>query len=108
MDGTTWEETLRLPEGLSGGLERFIRDPSTREADVFFEQTFDVGDGRSFTVTVKHDLYEGVVMNLTLLDEEAYQFLAGHEAHLGGAGDLPGEYEVRYGQARYRLRLEFS
>ena len=75
---------------------------------MFYEKIFDVGERRSLTVTVKHDIYEGVMMNLTLLDEEAYRFLAGRESHLNEAGDLPGEYEVRFGEAHYRLRLEFS
>ncbi|MGC8487210.1 MAG: hypothetical protein ACP5QO_03170 [Clostridia bacterium] len=108
MDDAIWKTTLRLPADFLERLERFIRDPSSREADVFFEQRFDVGDDRSLTVTVKHDIYEGVVMHLTLLDEDAYRFLAGHELELPEAQALPGDYEVRLGSRRYRLHLEFS
>lgn len=108
MDEQTWEKTIRFPDEFPARLERFIRDPSSREQDVFFEETFDVGNDRSLTVTVKHDLYEGVVLHLTLLDEEAYRFLSGAEAHLTEAADLPGAYDVRHESRRYHIRLEFS
>jgi len=108
MDEQTWNKTIRLPGDFPARLERFIRDPSSRAADVFFEETFDIGDRTTLTVTVKHDLYQGVVLHLTLLADDGSRYLGGTEAEIAEATDLPGQYEVRRGSRRYRVRLAFS
>lgn len=108
MTDSIWEKTVRLSKDFPARLERFIRDPASRQADVFYEETWDVGDRRSLTLTVKHDIFEGVVMHLTLLDEDAYRFLGGHEQALREGGELVGDYEVHDAERRYRLRIEFA
>ncbi len=100
-----WEQTLSVSPDLLRNLEDFISHPSTRQQDIFAEQNFPVDSHHHLHWLIKHDLFEGVVLHLTLLDTEAYQFLAGYELALAKPEDALGDFEVSWQGDKYRLHV---
>lgn len=101
-----WTKTVVLPEGLLTDLETFIHHPETRQKDVLWEQNLDVEPNLFLNVTVKHDIFEGTVINLSLVEPQAYRYLAGESRSLGRAQDVLGDYDVVWNESTYRLRLQ--
>ena len=100
-----WEESIQLPSGFLSDLETFITRQETRKADVFWQHELMVGPGLTLQIIVKHDLFEGVVLHLTLLDTEAYRFVAGHDVSIKNAEQALGSFEVVHQGATYRIHL---
>ena len=100
-----WEQTLTVSADIMRNLEDFISHPSTRQQDIFAEQNFPIDSHHHLHWLIKHDLFEGVVLHLTLLDTEAYKFLAGYELALAKPEDALGDFDVSWRGDTYRLHV---
>ncbi len=101
----TVEKTLTVDADLLLGLHDFITQPDTRLADVFAEQNFQVSPTVTLNWLIKHDLFEGVVMHVSLIDMEAYQHLGGQEVSISAPEDIYGDYRVSLEETDYILRV---
>ncbi len=84
-------------------LKNFITRPDTRQNDVFIEQNFAVGPQLDLNWIVKHDIFEGVIMHISLIDTELYRHLAGIDKMISEEDDILGEYIIRNQSNTYRL-----
>jgi hypothetical protein len=105
-DHGTREIAITLPEGLLAALDTYIERPELRRDDVFWRHQVAVGPDRAIHVVVKHDLFEGVVVNVDVMDQEAYRQLGGVQRALARASDLTGAYAVETPEGRFRVALE--
>ncbi len=101
----TVEKTLTVDADLLLGLHDFITQPDTRLADVFAEQNFPVSATVTLNWLIKHDLFEGVVMHVSLIDMEAYRHLGGQEVSISAPEDIYGDYRVSWEETDYILRV---
>lgn len=101
----TVEKTLTVDADLLLGLHDFITQPDTRLADVFAEQNFPVSATVTLNWLIKHDLFEGVVMHMSLIDMEAYRHLGGQEVSISAPEDIYGDYRVSWAETDYILHI---
>ncbi len=73
-------------------LDQFISQPDTRSKDVFSGNTITVSDTHHLEWLIKHDLFEGVVMQVSLMDREEGHFLAGMGQPLATAEDILDDF----------------
>ncbi len=104
-EGRNWEETLTVSADLLHDLENFISHPSSRQQDVLVERDLKIDDTHNLNWLIKHDLFEGVVLHLTLMDTDAYRFLAGYEMALAKPEDVFGDFEVAWQGSHYHLHV---
>ncbi len=100
-----WEQRIQVPNDFVSRLNTFITRPDTRRQDVFWEETVPVDPPLTMHLVIKHDLYEGVVLHLSLYDMDAYRFLAGHEVSLREAVEALGAFDVVWQNTTYRIYL---
>jgi hypothetical protein len=69
--------------------------------------------GRNFPVQknivlnwlIKHDLFEGVLMHLTLLDIDAYEHLGTADAAISSSEEIFGTYQISWKGTTYTLHV---
>ncbi|MCY0909197.1 MAG: hypothetical protein C7B44_14745 [Sulfobacillus thermosulfidooxidans] len=101
-----WEETLIVDPHQLERLRIFITQPDSRTHDVFAEQTFTINDTIALNWLVKHDLFEGVMMQVSLLDTADYRHLGGDDIIVSNPEDIFGDYRVRWRHAEYLLHVK--
>lgn len=101
----SWEETIRLSPDFLDKLDGFIHEPGSRKAAVFWRREIAVDEPRQLELIIKHDLFEGVVLTVNLMDQDAYQFLGGDVRPLAVAKDVLGDLEIVRDGAVYRVTL---
>lgn len=99
----SWEETITVSRQFLNELRSFIHEPGGRQQDVFWRREVDVDKPRQIQLIIKHDLFEGVVLTLNLMDTEEYRFLGGDVRALAVAEDILGDIEVARDGAIYRV-----
>lgn len=100
-----WEDTFITPPEFVQALAAFMADPDSRTCDIFTEKSFAVAPDLALHWVVKHDLFEGTIMHLSLMDTEAYRYLAGLDRPLQQPEDLYGDYDVLWSRQAYRLHI---
>ncbi|HBQ94064.1 MAG: hypothetical protein M1294_14725 [Firmicutes bacterium] len=100
------EHETHISVGTVEQLESFITRPDTRQGDIFIEQNFPVGPELTLNWIVKHDIFEGVVMHVSLIDTDSYRHLGGVDKTISDAHDIFGEYTVRHQSKTYRLLIK--
>lgn len=105
MSAATRAHRLTLPTSFLSQLDAFIRFPDQRSGDVFYRRDIPASPHLSLQWVVRHDIFEGTVAQLSLIDDEAGRYLAGEDRPLKEAGDVWGSYTVRTGEAEYRLEV---
>lgn len=101
-----WHGVLPLTQKRLQDLETFIREPDTRQHDIFDHGTLIIGSPLSLDWIIKHDLYEGVVMHFSLMDTASARFLAGNEAALSQAQDVLATFAIHYQGNAYILTVQ--
>lgn len=104
-ESNVWEKTVPLTSEKMQQLARFITQPDTRQHDILMEETYEVNASRSLQWLIKHDLFEGVGLYLTLMDPDTMKFLAGTQAALANPEDLAGDYEIGFEGETYRVHF---
>lgn len=87
-------------------LDRFIHQPESREQDVFLSETYEVGDTRVLEWVIRHDIFEGVLSNLNLVDQEAYRHLEGTTSPIERAEDAIQTFSLTYDGKTYALKVQ--
>jgi len=100
-----WEETLSVCEDFLERLEAFIGFPDQRSDDVFARFQFAITPSLSVQWVVKHDLFEGIVAQLSLIDQELGRFLAGDDRRVPQASAVLGTYALNTPEGRYQLTV---
>lgn len=94
-----------LPEDFFPRLDMFIQHPETRTPPIFWQETVSLTPEATLHAVIKHDLYEGVVLSLTLMEPTAFRYLAGSEKTLRDSHDALGDYELSWSGGTVRLSL---
>ncbi len=102
---TAFEETLTLTATMLKDIDTFITQPESRQADLLVERNFPVEDHIVLNWLIKHDLFEGVVMHLTLLNTDLYENLGTADAALSAAEEVFGEFSISWKGAQYILHV---
>jgi len=100
-----WNGTIEIPAYQVKNLESFIHEPYTRTGDIFDQGQLDVTADLTVDWIIKHDLYEGVVVHLSLMEKEAIRFLVGAEATLSLASDLLTTFTLEHGGNSYTINV---
>jgi hypothetical protein len=103
MSDATRVHRLTLPTSFLAQLDAFIRFPDQRPGDILYRQDIQASSRLSLQWVVRHDIFEGTVAQLSLIDDEAGRYLAGEDRPLKEAGDVWGSYAVRTGEEEYRV-----
>lgn len=98
-----WHKTLTFSPDRIRALEAFIKEPDTRQSDIFDSGTFPIDDATRLDWIIKHDLFEGVVLHLSLMSGDGTQFLAGYEVPLSEVHELLTTHPIEHGQSHYQL-----
>lgn len=101
-----WSGTLMMQKNQVEALDAFIHEPDTRQSDIFGQGTLDAGEGQPLDWIIKHDIFEGVVLHLSLMAEGHTSFLAGHEEPLSRASDLFQTYALEHDGKTYALTIK--
>lgn len=105
MSEATQAHRLTLPKSFLTQLDAFIRFPDQRSGDVLYRRDIPASSRLSLQWVVRHDIFEGTVAQLSLIDDEAGRFLAGQDRPLKEAGDVWGSYVVRTGDDEYQVEV---
>jgi hypothetical protein len=96
-----WRETIQCSAEWLSRLDQYIRDPARPQ--VFYARSFEPSSGRRVDVVIKHDLFEGVVLNVTLLEDQGQRFLGGTNRTLDQARDILGTDTVSTHDAQFSV-----
>ncbi|MCY0878087.1 MAG: hypothetical protein OWU84_03985 [Firmicutes bacterium] len=102
---STWTDTLSFSPADLQALDVFIHQPSTRQSDIFAEGTVARHDGVRIDWVIKHDLFEGVVVHFSALNEDGTVFYGGDQATLREARDLLNTYHIQHGDHLYEVTV---
>lgn len=98
--------TITLAAPQLEALEAFIHEPDTRQSDIYEQGRLTVGDDVSVDWIIKHDLFEGVVLHISLMGENGTRFLAGEGAALSRAEDALKTFSLSFEDQTYRVTFE--
>ncbi len=106
QESISHEHVARLSPSTLEQLENFITRPDTRQSDIFIEKYFPLAPPLVLNWIVKHDIFEGVIMHLSLIDTDLYRHITGTDKTIGEARDIFGEYIVHNDTDTYRLDIK--
>lgn len=87
-------------------LDQFITEPDTRRGDIFRGETLPISDAYYLDWLIKHDLFEGVVVQVSLMDNETHSFLAGTGRSLSQSQDILDDFIFTWEDKPVILRVE--
>jgi hypothetical protein len=96
---------VTVDQNLWDALGRFIHEPESRRSDVLVHRQWVPAPGLEVHWTVKHDLFAGVLMVVSIVDTEAGRVVADREKPLAQADDLLGEVTVTAGTRTWRIHV---
>ena len=100
-----WSGTLTLQPEQVNALESFIREPDTRQSDIFDQGSLGQDGSVRVDWIIKHDLYEGVVVHFSLMSADGTQFLSGAEKSLREAQDLFERFTLTHDNHDYDISV---
>lgn len=100
--------TVTFTESELEALDRFISEPDTRTGDIFRGDTVELSDQYHLDWIIKHDLFEGVVMQVSLMDTEAYRFLAGTSRPVTHSEDILDDVSFIWKDMPVTLRIQIG
>lgn len=100
--------TITFTEDDLKSLDRFISEPDTRTGDIFRGDTVELSDQYHLDWLVKHDLFEGVVLQVSLMDTEAYRFLAGTSLALAHSENILDDVTFSWQDTPVTLRTQIG
>lgn len=101
-----WNGTLKFSPEQVTALEAFIREPDTRTTDIFDHGTLPVDEATHIDWIIKHDLFEGVVIHLSLMAADGTRYLAGTEAILAETADVFQTLTIDHEGRLYSVTIE--
>lgn len=104
--GTHILATVVFTEPELGALDQFITEPDTRTGDIFRTDTLQVSEAYYLDWLIKHDLFEGVVMQVSLMDSEEHRFLAGTDRPLTESQDILDDFIFTWHEKPVILRVQ--
>ncbi|PSR25213.1 hypothetical protein SAMN00768000_3176 [Sulfobacillus thermosulfidooxidans DSM 9293] len=99
------DNQISITPDMLSQLEVFITQPDRRTSDIFAERNFPLDHHLNLHWIIRHDIFEGVVMHLSLIDTEEYRHIAGFDKSITTAHDIEGEYVLQNSSALYRLHV---
>ncbi len=100
-----WNGSLRLTADSIEALDSFIHHPDMRKGDIFQQGVLEVNDHEHIDWIIKHDLFEGVVMHLSLMGDDGTRFLAGDGMVLQEAEDALRTFAVEHNGTAYHVSV---
>lgn len=100
-----WNGSLRLTADTLKALDSFIHHPDMRTGDIFQQGALDVDKHVHIDWIIKHDLFEGVVMHLSLMGDDGTRFLAGDGSILTEAHDALRTFTLEHGGTAYHVSV---
>ncbi|NMP20882.1 hypothetical protein [Sulfobacillus harzensis] len=100
-----WSGTLTFSEDSLQALDAFIHHPDTRQTDIFQQGTLAVDGQVHLDWIIKHDIFEGVVMHVSLMGDDGTRFLGGDGAVLTEAQEALRTFDVNYEGTTYHLSV---
>ena len=102
-----WNGEISFELEQMAALEAFIHEPDTRRSDIFAQGVLGIKGDRALFWIIKHDLFEGVVLNLSLMTQDASLFLEGMGTSLSQARDLSHSYTIEHDEQQYQLIIKY-
>lgn len=99
-----WQHSLVLPADFPARLAAFIAHPHSHPT-VLMDQAYAVPPGFSLRWVVKYDLFQGTVVQTSLIDEAGGRYLAGSDRLIASADAIYGDYLLESKYGRYRLTV---
>jgi hypothetical protein len=101
-----FEGTIALTAAQVRDLDAFIHEPDTRQGDVFDHGSMAVDQHLNLDWIIKHDLFEGVVLQISLMTEDGTRFLAGEGRSLNHVDDALQPVSLRHDNRSYRATFK--
>lgn len=102
---TDWNGTITLSAESIGHLSTFMHQPDTRQSDIFDQGSLEATPGRRIDWIIKHDLFEGVVFQLSLMNQDGTMFLAGSGSILQEPADILGTHMIEHSDGTYHVNV---
>lgn len=100
-----WNGTITLSKSQLPSLDSFIHHPDARQSDIFAQGELAVDEKVKIDWIIKHDLFEGVVLHVSLMAEEGSSFLAGAGLALASVDDALTTLDIEHGGQTYHVRI---
>lgn len=100
-----WNGTITLSTESIGHLSTFMHQPDTRHSDIFDQGSLEATPDHRIDWIIKHDLFEGVVFQLSLMNQDGTMFLAGSGSVLQEPADILGTHTIEHRDSTYHLHV---